>query len=106
METALAEIRQAEKDAERMIDEANQKKVAILAQARARVAELAKESEAERVKKRAQLQEKQQEKVAASREKLLAEGAENLKAIQRAGEKKIGDAVALVLDAVEKELLK
>ncbi|MBI2145235.1 hypothetical protein HYU18_02825 [Candidatus Woesearchaeota archaeon] len=103
--SALDEVREAERDAERLVEEAKLKALSIVSEARAKASQLLKDREAELSRNGEQLSEKQGERLRALREKILAEGSSELKSLRRAAEKKSDAAVGLVLDAVEKEIV-
>jgi len=100
----LEDIRLAEKEAERIVTEANSKKPKIISDARARAAQFLKEKEVELAGQKAIAAEKQKEKITAARGKLLGESSEKLKSLRKSSEKRTDDAVNLVLDALEAEI--
>ncbi|MBI2141376.1 hypothetical protein HYU16_03035 [Candidatus Woesearchaeota archaeon] len=105
METVLDEIKGAEKEADRLVEEAERQKQKIMADSRLRAAQFLKDREAELAEGKVQAVERQKEKIAAGREKILGEGVSELKSIRRNAEKRANDAIDLVLEAFEKEIL-
>ena len=105
METALDEIKDAEKEADRIVEEAEKQKQKIISDSRMRAAQFLKDREAELAEKKAQMIERQKEKISAAREKMLSEGMSELKSIRKNAEKRANDAIDLVLEAFEKEIL-
>ncbi len=103
-ETALDEIRQAEKEADKLNEDAARRKDAIISEARARAAKFLKESEEELAKNKAESRESLKGKLLAAMGKVLSEGADRIKALRKAGEKKTGEAAELVLEAFENEI--
>lgn len=102
----LEDVRKAESDADRILDEARLKSAAIVAEAREKAAQSLKENQEELASKLAQFAERRKEKMLALREKARSEGADELRSLRKAGEKKLDDAVALVLEAFESEILR
>lgn len=105
-ETALDEIRQAEKEVDRLNEEAARRKEVIISEARARAAKFLKESKEELAKNKAESMESLKGKLLAARGKVLSEGADRIKALRKAGEKKTDEAAELVLEAFENEISK
>ena len=105
-ETALEEIRQAEREADKLIQDAARRKDAIISEARAKAARFLKDREEELAKNKAESLEGLKEKLLATRSKVLAEGADSIKALRKSGEKKTEDAAELVLEAYESEISK
>jgi vacuolar-type H+-ATPase subunit H len=104
MTDALEEIKVAEKESERMIEEGGRKKAAIIADAKAKAAQILKEKTGEISADRARSIEKQNERALAAKQKVLDEGETELKAVRKSAEKNVADAVSLVLDAFDKEI--
>ena len=105
METALDEIKDAEKEADRIIEDAEKKKQKIISDARLSAAQFLKDREAELAGKKAQAIGRQKEKLLAAREKILGEGVDELKSLRKNAEKRADEAIALVLEAFEKEIM-
>lgn len=103
-ETALDEIRQAEKEADRLIGDAAGRKDAIIGESRAKAARFLKDREEEFAKDKANSMERLKEKLLASRSKVLSEGSERVKALRKSGERKVGEAAELVLAAFDNEI--
>lgn len=103
---ALEEVRAAEREADRIIEDASRKKEAIISEARAKAARFLKEKEDELAKRKAELMERQKEKLLASRSKVLGEGSDRLKSLRKSAERKEGDSAELVLEAFENEISK
>lgn len=106
MNNALEEIKQAENDAERLVEGSVRRKESIIAEGRVKAAQFLKEKEEGLAKEKAEALERQKEKALAAREKVLAEGRDRLKSLRKSAEKRIGDAVELVMDAFENEIVK
>ena len=106
LEAALEEVKEAEKEADRLLEAEKQKSIKVIAEARNKAAQYVKDSEDALAKKKAQLIERQKEKLLAAREKVLSEGLDRLKSLRRSAEKKAVVAVDFVLEAFEKELAK
>ncbi|MBI3036214.1 hypothetical protein HYY73_00435 [Candidatus Woesearchaeota archaeon] len=106
MVTALEEVKQAENDAERLVEDSAKRKESIIAEGRVKAARFLKEKEEGLAGEKADALERQKEKALAAREKVLAEGMEKLKSLRRSAEKQTDDAVELVMDAFEKEIAK
>lgn len=102
-ETALEEIRQAEKEADRIIEDAAHRKGAIISEARAKAARFLKDREEELAKGKAKSMEQLKEKLLAARSKVLSEGSERVKALRKSGERKISEAAELAIAAFENE---
>ncbi len=102
--TALEEIRQAEKEADKLIEGAAGRKDAIISEARAKAAKFLKDREEELAEDKARSMERLKEKLLATREKVLSEGSDTVKALRKSGEKKISEAAELVLEAFENEI--
>ena len=105
-ETALEEIRQAEKEANKLIQDAARRKDAMISEARAEAAQFVKDREEELAKNKAESLQDLKEKLLATRVKVLSEGAESIKALRKSGEKKTSEAAELVLEALENEISK
>jgi V/A-type H+/Na+-transporting ATPase subunit G/H len=103
-ESALEEIKIAENDAEKLTIEANEKKNRIISDARAKAAQFLKERADELANKKAQSIERQKEKALAARQKVLDEGEEKLRTLQKSADKKMEDATALILESFDKEI--
>ncbi len=103
---ALEEVRAAEKDADRIIEDSNRKKEVVISEARAKAARFLKEREDELAKKKAEAVERLKEKLLASRSKVLGEGSDKLKSLRKSAERKVDEAVELVLEAFENEISK
>lgn len=105
METALDEIKDAEKEADNLLEEAEKQKQKIISGARLAAAQFLKDREAGLSEKKAQMIERQKEKIAAAREKILGEGMGELKSLRKNAGKRANDAIDLVLEAFEKEIM-
>ena len=105
-ETALDEIRQAEKEADNLIGDAARKKDAIIGEARARAAQFLKDRGEELAKKKAESIERLKEKLLASRSRVLGEGSDKLKSLRKSAEMKTDEASELVLEAFKNEISK
>ncbi len=105
-ETALEEIRQAEKEADKLTEDAARKRDAIISEARARAAKFLKEREEELAKNKAAAIQRLKEKLLATRENILGEGTDKIKALRKSAEKKTEDAAGFVLEAFENEISK
>ena len=105
METALDEIKDAEKEADRIVEEAEKQKQKIISDSRMQAAQFLKGREAELADGKAESIERHKEKILAAREKMLGEGSSGLKLLRKSAEKRAEEAVALVLEAFEKEIL-
>lgn len=103
-ETALEEIRQAEKEADRIIGDAARRKDAIISESRAKAARFLKDREEELAGDKANSMERLKGKLLESRSKVLSEGSERVKVLRKAGERKISEAAELVLEAFESEI--
>ena len=101
----LGEIKDAEKEADRIVEEAEKQKQKIISDSRMRAAQFLKDMEAELAEGKAQAIERQKEKIAAGREKILGEGMNELKSLRKNAEKRVNDAIDLALEAFEKEIL-
>ncbi|MBI2550536.1 hypothetical protein HYV83_05155 [Candidatus Woesearchaeota archaeon] len=106
MNTALEEIKQAENDAERLVEDSGKRKESIIAEGRVKAAQFLKEKEEGLAREKAEALEHQKEKALAAREKVLAEGRDKLKSLRKSAEKQADGAVELVMDAFEKEIVK
>ena len=106
MNTALEEIKQAENDAERLVEDSGKRKESIIADGRVKAAQFLKEKEEGLAREKADTLERQKEKALAAKEKLLGEGRDKLKSLRKSAEKRIDDAVELVMDAFESEIVK
>ncbi len=106
MNTALEEIKQAENDAERLVEGSVKRKESIIAEGRVKAAQFLKEKEEGLTKEKVEALERQKEKALAAKEKLLGEGMDKLKSLKKSAEKRMDDAVELVMDAFENEILK
>ena len=106
IETALDEVKGAEKEADRLVEEEKRKVVKFIAEVRNKAAQYVKESEEDLAKKKAQLMEHQKVKILAARERVLADGLDRLKLLRRSAEKREAEAVDVVLEAFEKEIMK
>ncbi|MBI2175847.1 hypothetical protein HYU40_00670 [Candidatus Woesearchaeota archaeon] len=102
--TALEEIRQAEKEADRIIEDAGRRKEAVISEARAKAAQFLKDKEKELAKGKASSMENLKEKLLAARSKVLSEGSEKVKVLRKSGEKKVSEAAELALEAFENEI--
>lgn len=105
-ETALDEVRKAEKEADNMIADAGRKRDAILSEARAKAAQFLKTREEELAKMKAEAVESLKAKLLAAKGKMLGEGSDKIKAFRKSAEKKTGEAVQLVLEAFGDEISK
>lgn len=103
---ALDEVRAAEKEADRIIEDSNRKKEAIISEARVKAAQFLKEKEDELAKRKAESMERLKEKLLASRNKVLGEGSDRLKALKKSAERKVDEAVELVVEAFDNEISK
>ncbi len=106
IEAVLEEVKEAEKEADRLVEAEKQKSVKLLAAVRNKAAQYVKDSEDLLAKKKAQTVERQKEKILAAREKALADGMDRLKSLRKSADKKTAEAVDFVLEAFEKELAK
>ena len=106
IETALDEVKGAEKEADRLVEDTKHRGAKLIAEVRKKADEYVKNSEEELAKKKAQLMEHQKVKVLAAREKVLAEGLDRLKSLRKSAEKRAAEAVDVVLEAFEKEIMK
>ena len=104
MDTALDEIKVAEKKADMLLEEAEKQKQKIMSDARLRAAQFLKDSEAELAEKKAQTIERRRGKLLAAREKILGEGVNELKSLRKNSEKRADEAIDLVLEMFEKEI--
>ncbi len=105
METALGEIKDAEKEADRIVEEAGKQRQKIISDSRMRAAQFLKDREAELAEGKTEAMERQKEKILVAREKILGEGLNELKSIRKNAEKRVNDTINLVLEAFEKEIL-
>ena len=105
-ETALEEVRQAEKEASKLIEDAASRKEAIVSEAKAKAARFLNDRKEELAKDKAESVQDLKEKLLATRSKMLSEGAAGIKALRKYGEKKTGEAAELVLEALENEISK
>ena len=103
---ALEEVRAAEREAERIIEDASRKKEAIIGEARAKAAQFLKGKEEGLAKGKAEAMERLKEKLLASRSKVLGEGSDKLKSLRKSAERKVDEAAELVLEAFENEIMK
>lgn len=103
---ALEEVRQAEKEADRIIEDASRKKEAIIGEARAKAARFLKDGGEELAERKAESIERLKEKLLASRSKILGEGSDKLKSLRKSAEMKTDEAAELVLEAFENEISK
>ncbi|MBI2143239.1 hypothetical protein HYU20_02755 [Candidatus Woesearchaeota archaeon] len=103
---ALEEVRAAEKEADRIIEDSNRKKEAIISEARAKVARFLKEKEDDFAKRKAESMERLKEKLVTSRSKVLGEGSDKLKSLRKSAEREVDEAVELVVEAFESEISK
>lgn len=103
-ESTLDEIKQAENDADRIVEDARKKSAAIVAGAKEKAAEILRQGSEEAARVSGQLAGKRQEKLQAVREKVLGEGAAEIKSLRKSGEKRVEEAVGLVLEAFEMEI--
>ncbi|HIG98271.1 TPA: hypothetical protein HA231_02525 [Candidatus Woesearchaeota archaeon] len=101
---AMEEVRKAEREAGRILEEAKKNAAAILAEARENAASLQREKEGDFSMKKAELLGRGKEKVAALKEKSLEQGRERIAAFVKASNKGQDGAVALVLEAFEREI--
>ena len=106
IETALNEVKGAEKEAERLVEDEKQKSAKLMAEVRNKSSQYVKNSSDELARKKAQLIERQKEKIMAAREKALADGMDKLKLLKRSAEKKTAEAAEMVVEAFEKEVMK
>ena len=106
IETALNEVKGAEKEAERLVEDEKQKAAKLVAEVRNKSSQYVKNSGDELARKKAQLIERQKEKIMAAREKALADGMDKLKLLKRSAEKKTAEAAEMVVEAFEKEVMK
>ena len=105
-ETALEEIRQAEREAGKLIQDAGRRKDAIISEARTKATQFLKDREEELAKNKAESIESLKVKLLATRGKMLSEGADSIKALKKSGEKKTSEAAEFVLEALESEISK
>ena len=106
IEAALEEIREAEKEADRLLEAEKHKSTKLVAEARNKAAQHVKDSEDSLTERKAQMVEQQKEKIMAACEKVLADGLDRLKSLRMSADKKTSEAVDFVLEAFEKELAK
>ncbi len=106
IEAVLEEVREAEKEADRLLESEKQKSARLVADARNKAAQHVKDSEDSLASKKAQMIERQKEKILAAREKVLADGLDKIKALKKSAEKKTAEAVVFVLEAFDRELAK
>ena len=106
IEAALDEVREAEREADRLLEAEKQKSAKLVADARNKAAQHVKDSEGSLDNKNAQVIERQKEKIVATREKVLADGLDRLKSLRKSADKRTAEAVDFVLEAFEKELAK
>ena len=104
IEAALDEVREAEREADRLLEAEKQKSAKLVADARNKAAQHVKDSEGSLDNKNAQVIERQKEKIVATREKVLADGLDRLKLLRKSADKRTAEAVDFVLEAFEKEL--
>lgn len=101
--SALEDVRKAEAEADRIVEDARKKAAAIVSGAKEKAAHLLRQRKEETGQKKAQLEARRKEKADAAREKVLAEGSAEIKSLRKLSEKKTDDAVELVLEAFERE---
>ena len=106
IETALNEVKGAEKEAERLVEDEKQKAAKLMAEARNKSLHYVKSSDDDLSRKNAQLMERQKEKIQAAAEKVLADGLEKLKILKKSAEKKTAEAAEMVVEAFEKDVMK
>ena len=106
IETALNEVKGAEKEAERLVEDEKQKAAKLIAEAKNKSLQYVKNSGDELARKKTQLIERQKEKILAATEKVLADGIEKLKLLKKSAEKKTAEAAEMVVEAFEKEIMK
>lgn len=106
IETALDELKGAEKEADRLLEAEKQQVTKLMAEVRNKAAQYVKDSEDATAKKKVQLLEKQKEKIHAASEKVLYEGRDKLKSLRKSAEKKVDDAVRVALEAFEQEVMR
>ena len=104
IEAALDEVREAEREADRLLEAEKQKSAKLVADARNKAVQHVKDSEGSLANKNAQVIERQKEKIVATREKVLADGLDRLKLLRKSADKRTAEAVDFVLEAFEKEL--
>ncbi|MBI2143615.1 hypothetical protein HYU17_00495 [Candidatus Woesearchaeota archaeon] len=104
MNTVLEEVKAAEGEADKIVEQARQQSQGIISEARSNSARLLKEKEDELSIRKAHSLEKQKERVLAARQKLLAEGSEKLESLEKSAGRNAADAVALVMEAFEREI--
>ncbi len=102
--SALEEIRQAESDADRIVENARKKAAAIVAGAREKATQVLEQGREDAARISGQISGKRQEKLQAVREKVLDDGAAGLKSVKKSGEAMLGEAVGIVLEAFEGEI--
>lgn len=105
-DTALDEVRHAEKEADNLIGNAASKRNAIISEARVKAAQFLKDKEEDLAKMKAEATESLKGRLLAAREKMLGEGTDKIKALRKSAEKKTGEAAELVLEAFENEISK
>ncbi|MBI2581215.1 hypothetical protein HYV85_05435 [Candidatus Woesearchaeota archaeon] len=105
MDAVLGEIKDAEKEADGIVEEAEKQKQKIISDSRMNAAQFLKAREAELAEGKAQAIERQKEKIAAGRGKILGEGMSELRSMRKNAEKRANVAINLVLEAFEKEIL-
>ena len=101
---ALDEVRKAESEAERLVADAKKKAAAIVLDARGKASQFLKDREHELAVRKAQLEAKRSERMLAIREKAMAGGSLELKSLRKSAERKVDDAVGIVLDGFEREI--
>lgn len=104
MNTALEEVKDAEKESEKIVEEVHRQMAAIIADARTKAAQFLKEKEEELARGKAQAMERQKARIMATREKVLAEGLEKLKSLRKAAERRTGAALECVMESFEKTI--
>lgn len=104
MNTALEEVKDAEKESERIVEEAHRQRVTIIADARTKATQFLKEKEEELARDKAQTMERQKARIMAAKEKVLAEGLEKLKSLRKSAEKRTDAALECTMESFEKTI--
>ena len=104
IEHALEEIRKAENEADRLVEEAKRKSSSIISEAKEKAAKMLKETEERLAQKKAQSEGHRKEKTLELRSKILGEGSIELKSLRKSAAKKTDEAAELVLEAFDREV--